>query len=107
MARTIDGPAGQLHVNDGGGGPGVPALFVHSYAGIPSGPDADAAVLARTTHGASFVSAVARDNVLGVQFHPERSGSDGLRLLANVVAMARAGDLAAAPAISAASPVPA
>jgi pimeloyl-ACP methyl ester carboxylesterase len=33
MARTIDGPAGQLHVNDGGGGPGVPALFVHSFAG--------------------------------------------------------------------------
>ena len=33
MARTIDGPAGQLHVDDGGGGPGVPVLFVHSYAG--------------------------------------------------------------------------
>jgi len=33
MARTIDGPAGQLHLNDGGGGPGVPVLFVHSYAG--------------------------------------------------------------------------
>ena len=33
MARSIDGPAGQLHVNDGGGGPGVPVLFVHSYAG--------------------------------------------------------------------------
>ena len=33
MARTIDGPAGQLHLDDGGGGPGVPVLFVHSYAG--------------------------------------------------------------------------
>jgi pimeloyl-ACP methyl ester carboxylesterase len=33
MARSIDGPAGQLHVDDGGGGPGVPAVFVHSYAG--------------------------------------------------------------------------
>ena len=33
-----------------------------------------------------FVSAVARGRLLGVQFHPERSGADGLRLLANVVA---------------------
>ena len=36
-------------------------------------------------------SAVARGHVLGVQFHPERSGADGLRLLANVVAAAAAG----------------
>ena len=42
-------------------------------------------------HGASFVSAVARGNVLGVQFHPERSGTDGLRLLANVVELVRSG----------------
>jgi imidazole glycerol phosphate synthase glutamine amidotransferase subunit len=66
--------------------------FVHSYAGTPRD---DAAVLARTTHGASFVSAIARDNVLGVQFHPERSGDDGLRLLANVVELVRSGELAA------------
>jgi pimeloyl-ACP methyl ester carboxylesterase len=33
MARMIDGPAGQLCLDDGGGGPGVPVLFVHSYAG--------------------------------------------------------------------------
>jgi imidazole glycerol phosphate synthase glutamine amidotransferase subunit len=57
--------------------------FVHSYAGAPEG--ADGAVLATTTHGRPFVSAVARGNLLGVQFHPERSGPDGLRLLANVV----------------------
>jgi imidazole glycerol-phosphate synthase subunit HisH len=63
--------------------------FVHSYAGVPAGGDAETAVLARTTHGAPFVSAVARDNVLGVQFHPERSGRDGLRLLANFVEIAR------------------
>jgi glutamine amidotransferase len=57
--------------------------FVHSYAGAGDG----ATVVADTSHGASFVSVVARDNVMGVQFHPERSGSDGLRLLANFVAI--------------------
>lgn len=73
---------------------GVPAAadayFVHSYAGVPAGPDAAAATLATTTHGRPFVSAIARGDLIGVQFHPERSGPDGLRLLANVVALARA-----------------
>ena len=59
--------------------------FVHSYAGRPVGVGGDSAVLAETTHGGRFVSAVERGNVLGVQFHPERSGGDGLRLLANFV----------------------
>jgi imidazole glycerol phosphate synthase glutamine amidotransferase subunit len=69
---------------------GADFYFVHSYAGMPSGPDGQAAALADTGHGATFVSAVARGRLLGVQFHPERSGSDGLRLLANVVGMAAA-----------------
>lgn len=56
--------------------------FVHSYAGVPL--DARV-VLARTGHGRPFVSAVARGRLLGVQFHPERSGRDGLLLLANFV----------------------
>jgi imidazole glycerol phosphate synthase glutamine amidotransferase subunit len=64
--------------------------FVHSYAGLPGGPGADAAVLAETDHGAPFVSAVARGRLLGVQFHPERSGANGLRLVANVVTLAAA-----------------
>jgi len=63
--------------------------FVHSYAGAPAGAAADA-VLAWTEHGAPFVSAVARGPMLGVQFHPERSGTDGLRLLANFVDLVRA-----------------
>jgi glutamine amidotransferase len=69
--------------------PGADFYFVHSYAGAPEGNDATALTLARTTHGATFVSAIARGNVLGVQFHPERSGADGLRLLANAVELAR------------------
>jgi imidazole glycerol-phosphate synthase subunit HisH len=63
--------------------------FVHSYAGVPDGVD-DPAILARTEHGQRFVSAVARGPLLGVQFHPERSGSDGLQLLSNFVGLARA-----------------
>jgi imidazole glycerol phosphate synthase glutamine amidotransferase subunit len=62
--------------------------FVHSYAGDL--PDGHCDVVARTTHGSPFVSAVSRGNLLGVQFHPERSGSDGLRLLANFVELVRA-----------------
>ncbi|HEY7589736.1 MAG TPA: imidazole glycerol phosphate synthase subunit HisH [Candidatus Limnocylindrales bacterium] len=64
---------------------GADFYFVHSYAGAPAGVSADRVVLADTEHGSSFASAVDRGNVLGVQFHPERSGSDGLRLLANFV----------------------
>lgn len=64
---------------------GADFYFVHSYAGVPR--DASV-VLGRTTHGRPFASAVARGRLLGVQFHPERSGRDGLRLLANVVALA-------------------
>jgi glutamine amidotransferase len=71
--------------------PNADFYFVHSYAGTPEGPTASAAILATTMHGADFVSAIARDNVLGVQFHPERSGTDGLRLLANVVDLVRSG----------------
>ncbi len=62
--------------------------FVHSYAGAPAGPDGDAWVVGETEHGRRFVSAVAHGNVVGLQFHPERSGRVGLRLLANVLAWA-------------------
>jgi imidazole glycerol phosphate synthase glutamine amidotransferase subunit len=64
--------------------------FVHSYAGVPEGVSGEAAILAETTHGGRFVSAIDRGNVLGVQFHPERSGADGIRLLANFVRWASA-----------------
>ena len=59
-----------------------PAAFyhVHSYAAAP----AEAGdVLGTATYGRDFVSVVERGSVAGVQFHPEKSGPDGLRLLAN------------------------
>jgi imidazole glycerol phosphate synthase glutamine amidotransferase subunit len=68
--------------------PDADFYFVHSYVGLPAAEAPADAVLAETEHGSRFVSAVARRNLIGVQFHPERSGSDGLRLIANVVASA-------------------
>ena len=58
--------------------------FVHSYAPFPDDPDV---IIGLTDYEDVFVSAVARGNYYGVQFHPERSGSAGLRLLANFVSM--------------------
>jgi glutamine amidotransferase len=54
--------------------------FVHSYAAVP---DDDEDIVGVSTHGSRFVSAVARQNVLGVQFHPEKSHRYGKALLGN------------------------
>jgi glutamine amidotransferase len=58
-------------------------VFMHSFVIDPA--DA-AAVAARTDYGASFVSAVAVDNIVGVQFHPEKSQAAGLDLLSRFIA---------------------
>jgi len=59
--------------------------FVHSYYADP----ADSSVIAATvTHGSQTVTAaIARDNLMAVQFHPEKSSSTGLKILANFVAL--------------------
>lgn len=62
---------------------GSDVYFVHSY--FVDCAD-NGAVLAETEHGVRFTSAVARDNVLGLQFHPEKSQRPGLQLLANFAA---------------------
>jgi imidazole glycerol phosphate synthase glutamine amidotransferase subunit len=69
---------------------GADLYFVHSYAGQPAGGLGDPVTLAQTGHGGRFVSAVDRGNVLGVQFHPERSGGTGLRILGNFTRWAAA-----------------
>jgi glutamine amidotransferase len=56
--------------------------FVHSYFVVPADP---ALTAAATDYGLRFTSAVARDNIFAVQFHPEKSASAGLRLLANFI----------------------
>jgi len=65
----------------------TPMYHVHSYAAAPA--DADA-VFGVTDYGAEFVTAVARPPLYGVQFHPEKSGPAGLRLLSNLTRIARA-----------------
>ncbi len=58
---------------------------MHSLAARPEDP---ADVIATTEYGERFATAVRHDNVLGVQFHPEKSSLDGLALLGNFVALA-------------------
>ena len=67
---------------------GADFYFVHSYVGRPAAGLDDEGVIALTDHGQPFVSAIAGGRLLGVQFHPERSGANGLRLIANVVRLA-------------------
>jgi len=54
--------------------------FVHSYYCEPGDPEM---VLGVTEYGTTYASVVAKDNVTGVQFHPEKSQAVGLRMLAN------------------------
>ena len=57
---------------------GRDVYFTHSFAFYPDAAD-DAA--AWTTHGERFAAAVAKDNMAGVQFHPEKSQGIGIRML--------------------------
>lgn len=59
---------------------GAHMYYANSFALTPSNPED---VVATTDHGGPFTAAVAKDNVAGVQFHPEKSQASGLALLAN------------------------
>jgi len=61
---------------------GANVYFCHSYFVKPF---ESSIVAATTVYGAEFVSAIAKDNVYGVQFHPEKSQSVGLAILKNFV----------------------
>jgi glutamine amidotransferase len=67
----------------------TPFYFVHSFAPRPAAGE----LLGSAPYGERFACAAERDNVFGVQFHPEKSSAAGLRLLANF-----AGVCAAVPA---------
>ncbi len=58
----------------------VDFYFVHSYRFIAVDQDT---VLAETVHGERFPSIIAKGNVVGIQFHPEKSQGNGLRLIDN------------------------
>jgi glutamine amidotransferase len=79
-ALTFTRPARLLD----GLGVGSQVYFTHSYA-APVTSDC----VASTTHANTFASVVERDNIFGVQFHPEKSGDVGLQILRNFLQIVR------------------
>lgn len=77
---------------------GIPSgshfYFVHSYYAEPDDPSV---VLGRADYAGPFAAALARDNVVAVQFHPEKSADLGLRLYRNFARLAAPSGLAAHP----------
>jgi glutamine amidotransferase len=55
--------------------------FVHSYYGEP---DRDL-IYGYTEYGINFPSVICKDNILAVQFHPEKSGNKGLKIYRNFI----------------------
>lgn len=64
------------------------AYFVHSYMVAPLNPDV---IVATTDYHQAIPAIVARDNIVGMQFHPEKSSHTGLKLLSNFVAWCAGG----------------
>ncbi|MFA4982397.1 MAG: imidazole glycerol phosphate synthase subunit HisH [Candidatus Omnitrophota bacterium] len=58
--------------------------FVHSYY---VAPEDESIILTTTGYGNEFVSGISKDNIFGLQFHPEKSQKTGLRILENFVKM--------------------
>ncbi|MFH1361983.1 MAG: imidazole glycerol phosphate synthase subunit HisH, partial [bacterium] len=54
--------------------------FAHSYYVVPTD---DSVIASKTDYGLEFVSAIWKDNVYGIQFHPEKSGETGLKIIRN------------------------
>jgi len=61
-------------------GGGAHVYFVHSYGLVPTDPSQ---VLASVDYGGPVVAVAGRDNLVGTQFHPEKSQAVGLRLITN------------------------
>jgi len=62
---------------------GSQVYFTHSYVAPVTGD-----TVAITEHGETFAAVVQRGHISGVQFHPEKSGDIGLRILRNFVELA-------------------
>ena len=62
------------------------AYFAHSYTCVPA---RETDIMAYTDYGGRFASGVARDNIYGIQFHPEKSQRVGLQILKNFAALMR------------------
>ena len=68
---------------------GRPFYHVHSFVPRPREPEI---VLGTSDYGERFASVVGRGNIMGTQFHPEKSSRDGITLLANFVSVCRGAD---------------
>jgi imidazole glycerol-phosphate synthase len=77
-------------------GPQDRVYFVHTYRATPEQGKNDGWVAATSEYGDRFVAAVAKGQVSAVQFHPEKSGAAGLRILGNFLAGSGAAGLEAA-----------
>ncbi|TVR83987.1 MAG: imidazole glycerol phosphate synthase subunit HisH [Rhodospirillales bacterium] len=73
-------PAASDHPVLAGITPGAHAYFVHSYGIVP---ESSSAILATCDYGGAVTAIVGRDNIIGTQFHPEKSQAVGLRLIAD------------------------
>jgi imidazole glycerol-phosphate synthase subunit HisH len=76
--NIVEAALGAAHPVLSGFAGGAHAYFVHSYAMICA---AETDMLATTDYGGRFAAVVGRDNMIGTQFHPEKSQAAGLRLL--------------------------
>lgn len=74
LSRRIDHPL------LAGVDPAAQFYFVHSYYPLPA---VETDIIATTTYGVTFAAVLARGNVFATQFHPEKSGGPGLRILEN------------------------
>jgi glutamine amidotransferase len=70
----------QSHPLFAGLDPDANAYFVHSFEMKPATPSH---LLATTNYGDKVTAAIGRDNIVGTQFHPEKSQAVGLKILAN------------------------
>jgi glutamine amidotransferase len=85
-------PAGAGHPLLDGIPDGSDIYYVHSFHCVPDDPSW---TLATTDYDGDFAGILGRGNLLGVQFHPEKSGRVGLRLLENFVQIVRRGGVGA------------
>ncbi len=67
---------------------GANFYFVHSYYGVP---EDKALLVGETEYGITMGSVIARDNLVATQFHPEKSGANGLKMYSNFLRQAVAG----------------
>jgi glutamine amidotransferase len=58
--------------------------FVHSYEFIPEDKDV---ISATTNYSSNIVCSVEKENIFGVQFHPEKSDIDGLKIIKNFITL--------------------